>query len=159
MSSYFINLLLSLLPLKHLTSFWYYFYFSSPRCRTFSRLLVSSSYGALRVFSCYSTSSDHSLRCHPFKSSLFQRAIAVGGRANRNLNQCFSTAGLLLRVIPPIAEAEERGEREWMRKRGKEEEGKKEGSETHITHESHLTPEITGPDGKVTAGRRHLASC
>jgi len=54
----------------------------------------------LRISSCYSTSSDQSQRFHSFKSSLFQRAIAVGGRVNRNLNRCFSTAGPLLYVTP-----------------------------------------------------------
>ncbi len=134
----FINLHFSLFLSKHFTSFCYcfsFFIFSFPCClfSVFFSLPLFSSYRILRISSCYSTSSDQSLWFHSFKSSLFQRAIAVGRRANRNLNQCFSTAGPLLHVTPQQHQRRRAG----GRAKEKEEE---EGSQIHITHESHLTP-------------------
>lgn len=73
---------------------------------SFFSLPLFSSNRILRISSCYSTSSDQSLWFYSFKSSLFQRAIAVGGRVNRNLNQCFSTAGPLCTLHPSITSGE-----------------------------------------------------
>lgn len=113
-----------------------------------------SSNRMLRIFSCYSTSSDQSLGFHSFKFPLFQRALAVGLRMNSNVNQCFSTAGLLLHVLPQQHQRRRAGVGVKVRERDG-------GSQVHITHESHVTPtrRITGPGEKGRTGRRHMACC
>lgn len=99
----------------------------------FLRLPPFSSTRRLWISPCYSTPSDQSLWFHSFKSSLFQRVIAVRGSVNRDLNWSFSTAGSLLHVT--------RQQHQWRRAGVSELESQEEsGSQIHITYESHLTP-------------------
>lgn len=113
----------STLLLTSCQSFFFFSVFSQP-----------SSDRILRISFCYSASSDQSLWFHSFKFPLYQRVSAVGLRVNRNVNQCFSTAGLLLHVTP---QQHRRRRRAGVGVKEKENE---EGSQEHITHESHPSP-------------------
>lgn len=140
---------------KHFTSFCYsFFLFFTFLAVSFSLFQGSLPTGA----SAFPLVTAHPVISHCDSTLLslpcFKEPLPLGG-VNRNLNQCFSTAGLLLHVIPQ--------QHQWRRAGGGVEKRKRRRRALKYTSHMKVTSlqpgEITGPDGKVTAGRRHQASC
>lgn len=155
----FINLHFPLFLSKHFTSFCYHFFFLFFPFLTVSFLSFSHFPCSLHTgFSEFPLVTAHPVisHCDSTLSSFpcFKEPLPLGGDWTGIWTNAFRQQGLSCTLHPNSTSGEGR---EGERKRKRRRRALKYTSHMKVTS---LQPGgITGPDGKVTAGRRHWASC